>query len=389
EPTSKKRHTSELYRNNGDGTFTEISRDAGIVVTGVVKAVAAGDFDNDGRTDLYCSRFGEPNLLFRNAEPAADGGVRFVDVTTRAGVAEPQNSFPTWFFDYDNDGWLDLLVAGFAGFDGDSLDDVAADYVGIANNGTRCRLYRNRGDGTFDDVSERVGINRVILAMGANFGDIDNDGWLDCAFGTGEPTLSTLVPNRLFRNAGGQRFQDVTTAAGFGNIQKGHGIAFGDIDGDGDQDIAMTLGGAFEGDIYPNLLLRNPGHGNHWLTVRCEGVMSNRSAIGARIELTVSTPAGTLTLHRVVGTGGSFGSSTVQQEIGLGDAIEIEALRLHWPTSDTTTIITGVPLDAIIIVREDEPTFERIMPIDAPLPEPGGAPAHPHDHAGHDHHSMP
>jgi hypothetical protein len=383
EPTSKTRHASELFRNNGDGTFTEISRRAGVIVTGVVKAVTCGDFDNDDRLDLYISRFGEPNQLFRNAGPGADGNVRFVDVTASAGVAEPRNSFPTWFFDYDNDGWLDLLVAGFAGFDGDSLDDVAADYVGIANNGTPCHLYRNRGDGTFEDVSATVGIDRVILAMGANFGDVDNDGWLDCAFGTGEPTLSTLVPNRLFRNDGGTRFLDVTTAAGFGNVQKGHGIAFGDLDADGDQDIAVTLGGAYVGDIYPNLLLRNPGHGNHWLTVRCVGGTSNRSAVGARIAVTVRTPNGTRTIHRVVSTGGSFGSSTVQQEIGLGDAISIESLRIHWPTSGTSTTIDGVPLDAIVRVHEDQESFERITPVAAPLP--GGAPVHEHVHTAHDH----
>jgi len=381
EPTPTKKHYAQLWRNNGDGTFEDIAARARLNVSGIIKAATFGDYDNDGLLDLYVSRFGDTNQLLHHDGIDENGNVRFVDVTASAGVAEPLNSFPTWFFDYDNDGYLDLLVAGFAGFDGDSLAQVVADYLGAASDGTRCVLYRNNGDGTFEDVAPKLGLDHVLLAMGANFGDVDNDGWLDCAFGTGEPTMTTLVPNRLFRNAGGERFDDITTSSGFGNIQKGHGIAFGDLDHDGDQDIAITMGGAYEGDIYPNRLLRNPGHDHRWITVRCEGTTNNHFGVGARIAITVQRQAGERTIHRVVGTGGSFGSSSLQQEIGLGKATAITSMRVEWPASGTVDVFTDVPLDAVVLVREGAEKVERLTPPAAPLPEPGAA----HDHGGHHH----
>ena len=153
-------------------------------------------------------------------------------------------------------------------------------------------LYRNEGDGTFAEVSAETGLDRVILVMGANFGDLDGDGWLDAYFGTGMPDMRTLMPNRMYRNDGGRRFQDVTASGGFGHLQKGHGVSFGDLDGDGDQDVHQVLGAAFEGDVYENVLLENPGHGNHWLTLHLEGVRSNRDALGARVRVRVRRPAG-------------------------------------------------------------------------------------------------
>jgi hypothetical protein len=125
--------------------------------------------------------------------------------------------------------------------------------------------------------------------MGCNFGDLDNDGWLDFYVGTGDPSLSMLIPNRMFRNDGGKRFQEVTSSGGFGHLQKGHGISFADLDNDGDQDIHEEMGGAVSGDVAHNALYLNPGHGNHWITLKLEGVTSNRAAIGARIRAIVQT----------------------------------------------------------------------------------------------------
>ena len=112
---------------------------------------------------------------------------------------------------------------------------------------------------------------------------------------------------RMFRNAAGKRFQDVTTSGGFGHIQKGHGVGFGDFDNDGDQDIYSVMGGAFAGDVYQNVLFENPGHGNRWITIRLQGRESNRAAIGARIRITVNSRLGQRHIHSTVNSGGSFG----------------------------------------------------------------------------------
>lgn len=349
-------YPSQLFRNNGNGTFTDTASVAGIAVVGFVKGVTWGDYDNDDRLDLYVSRFEQTNLLFHNEGPAEDGQWTFRDVTATAGVAEPRNSFPTWFFDYDNDGWLDLFVAGFRV----SLGDVTAEYLGQSRTTGQPRLFHNQQDGTFLDVTEQTGLNSIMATMGSNFGDLDNDGFLDCYLGTGEESLEMLVPNRVFRNVAGTRFEDVTTAGGFGHVQKGHGVSFGDIDHDGDQDVYMVLGGAFEGDIAQNLLLLNPGHGNAWVTLRLRGSVSNRMAIGARIQVEVDTPNGARSIYATVGSGGTFGASTLQQEIGLGDATGIRQLTVIWPATGQRIEYRDVPLNQVLVVREESAIVEPV-----------------------------
>lgn len=341
----------ELFRNNGDGTFTECAAAHGVDIVGYVKGVASGDFNNDGRPDLYLSRRDGPNLLLRNDGPVAASGAvwRFTDVAPDLGVSGPDASFPCWFWDYDNDGWQDLGVTGYAILD---VGDVAADVLGRPHSAARARLYRNNGDGTFSDASRETGFNRVLHAMGCNFGDLDNDGWLDLYLGTGDPDFSTLIPNRMFRNDSGRRLQDVTTSGGFGQLQKGHGIAFGDIDNDGDQDIYSAVGGAVEADFYPNQLFANPGHGGRWLKIELEGVRTNRVALGARVKVVVRTPAGERVLHRTVGTGGSFGASPFRLEVGLGDAMSIERVEIFWPVTGETESVRGLELDHAYRVRE-------------------------------------
>jgi hypothetical protein len=314
---------SELYRNNGDGTFTDVASRMGVADLGFVKGAAWGDYDNDGYPDLYISRLGAPNILLHN-----ESGRGFRDVTKAAGVAEPIHSFATWFWDYDNDGWEDLFVAGFQTT---MLGDIAAVHLGLPSGAERPRLYRNNGNGTFTDATASARLDRVVLVMGANFGDLDNDGFLDCYLGTGEPDLRALLPNRMFRNAGGRLFQDVTTSGGFGHLQKGHGISFGDIDNDGDQDIYQVMGGAYEGDAFRNVLYRNPGHGNDWITLLLEGTRSNRAAIGARIKVIVELEQGTRDIHATVSSGGSFGASSLQAEIGLGKIRGIRQVDIQWP----------------------------------------------------------
>jgi hypothetical protein len=368
-------HPCELYRNNRDGTFTEMAAAAGVAVRAFVKGVACADYNNDGRPDLYLSIKGRTNLLFRNDGPPENGsGWRFTETAATAGVQLPLESFPTWFFDYDNDGWEDLFVAGYKIRD---VGDIAADYLGLPSQGERAKLYRNRGDGTFADVTREAHLDHVLQAMGSNFGDLDNDGWLDFYLGTGDPDLLTIVPNRMFRNADGKFFQDVTTSGGFGNLQKGHGVSFADLDNDGDQDVHEDMGGAVSSDVYPNVLFLNPGHDNHWIKLQLAGTKANRSGIGARIKVTLKRAAGERVIHRTVKTGGSFGCNPLRQEIGLGDAIAISSVEIRWPGSGTVQTLTGLQLDASYRVREDMKQAEPVLLKRFSFRLPG---AHTHHH---------
>jgi hypothetical protein len=193
--------------------------------------------------------------------------------------------------------------------------------------------------------------------MGSNFGDLDNDGWLDFYLGTGEPDLAALMPNRMFRNANGRKFQDVTTSGGFGHLQKGHGVSFADLDHDGDQDIYQVMGGAVEGDTYQNVLYENPGHGNSWIKLKLIGDKANRAAIGARLKLTVTDQGQRRDLYRVVCSGGSFGASPLRQEIGLGKALSVETLEITWPGSDTRQVLTNLPAGISVTIHEGNPQF--------------------------------
>jgi hypothetical protein len=352
----------ELFRNNGDGTFTECAAEHGLDVVGFVKGVASADYNNDGRPDLFVSRLDGPPLLFRNDGPAgADASARarwrFTEVGEAAGITHPLRSFPCWFFDYDNDGWADLFVTGYGIQD---VGDIAADYMGRPHSGQLARLYRNNRDGTFTDVSRECGVNKLLHTMGCNYGDLDNDGWLDFYVGTGDPDLATIIPNRMFRNDGGRRFLDVTTSGGFGQLQKGHGVAFGDINNSGTQDIYSVVGGAVEGDDYRHQLFANPGHGNHWVKLKLEGVRSNRAAMGARITLVVRGPDGERAIHRTVGSGGSFGASPMRQEIGIGKATSILRAEIFWPATGATQVVTGLAANRMYRIREGSAVPEPV-----------------------------
>jgi len=347
-------HPCELYRNNGNGTFTECAARFGLAVIAYVKGVASGDFNNDGRPDLYLSIRPGANRLYRNDGPVPKGGAatdgwRFTDVAAQAGVIEPEYSFPTWFFDFDNDGWQDIFVAGYAIR---NVGDIAADYLGLPHPAELPRLYRNRGDGTFTNVTVAMGLNRVLYTMGSNFGDLDNDGWLDFYLGTGDPDLGTLLPNLMFRNDAGRRFQDVTTAGGFGHLQKGHGVSFADLDNDGDQDVYIDIGGAYPTDKFRNALFLNPGHGHHWLKLRFEGVKSNRPGIGVRLRAEVDTPQGPRAIYKTVNTGGSFGANPFRQEIGLGAANVVRVLEVIWPATGLRQTFKDLPANQCYHIRE-------------------------------------
>ena len=343
---------SQLFRNLGDGTFAEVAEQAGVTNDDFAKACAWGDYDFDGDPDLYVSNFGGPNRLFRN-----NGDGTFTDVAPQHGLALPLRSFPAWFWDYDNDGALDLYVTGYEW----NVADVAATYIGLPALETEPdRLYKGDGRGGFREVGAATGAARITQPMGSNFGDIDNDGYPDFYLGTGYPAYEGLMPNLLFRNVGGERFVDITADAGVGHLQKGHGVAFADFDHDGDQDIFVELGGAYAGDVYANALFENPGNGNAWIAVKLEGTQSNRAGIGARIRAQVLDGGESRSVYKWVNSGGSFGASPLRQHLGLGSASVIEALEVHWPTSGIVQRFEAVIPNQFIAVREGSSEYQTL-----------------------------
>jgi hypothetical protein len=364
-------HSCEVWVNQRDGTFRDFARETGATIDRFVKGVVAGDYDDDGRVDLYFSCRSAMNVLLHNESSEQPPGFRFRDVTLEAGVGLPNMSFPALFFDYDDDGRLDLYVATNAGFLGDRVDDIGRFHLGLEIVSERPCLYHNLGNGRFRNVAAELGADRAIFTMGANFGDLDHDGWLDLYLGTGSPDLAALLPNRLFRNDGGRRFQDVTTASGTGHLQKGHGVVFADFDNDGDEDLFEHLGGGVSGDAYPAALFENPGNSNHHLTLRLRGTKANRMGLGARILVRVATGADERSIHRVCGTGGSFGTSPLRQEIGLGDADRIVFVEIVWPGSGTRQRLESLGLDRAYEITEGEPTPR---PLTFPRFQLGGEP---------------
>jgi hypothetical protein len=345
-------YPSQLFHNNGEGTFTDVASIAGVTNDRYAKGVTAGDYDNDGDLDLYVSNVG-PNRLYRN-----DGNMRFTDVGPELGVTGPEGrSFACWFFDVQNDGWLDLYVGAFDA----SLNDIAADALDKPFKASPPRLYLN-DHGTFTDVATKAGLEHAWLPMGAGFGDIDHDGFLDIYLATGDPGFQTLVPNVMLRNDGGTRFVDVTTAGGFGHLQKGHGVAFADLDDDGDQDVYNQLGGFYPGDGYSNALFRNPGNGHHFLYVQLEGTSSNRSGYGARVKILVEDQGQQRQIHRSVGSVSSFGGAPDRQEIGLGKADRILSLEVVWPDSGIRQTYEDVDMNQSVKIIEGDSTL-HIVPL--------------------------
>jgi hypothetical protein len=336
--------------------------------------VVWGDVNNDGLPDLYVSVIYGRNRLYVNRGGRSIEGWRFEERATAAGVERPIASFPTWFWDFDQDGWEDLLVLSY---DVNSAmhEMVAREFLGLPLSTMQdgrtiavepSRLYRNNGDGSFSDVTRRAGLeDKVIYAMGSNHGDLDNDGWIDFYLGTGNPDLRSVIPNRMFRNVAGAEFEEVTLPGGFGHLQKGHATAFADLDRDGDEDIYMVIGGAYEGDIGTSVLFENPGWPkNAWITLELEGRAANRSAIGARVAIEVADAGGaTRTLRRTVRTGGSFGAGSLQLHVGLGRATGLRQVRIEWPDSTrSTTSYTNLALGRSYRIIQGEAPVELVRP---------------------------
>jgi hypothetical protein len=346
------RQQNRLYHNKKDGTFENLATQAG--VEGDAKRQGKGcnwiDFDNDGYSDLFVNNLRDTGRLYRNNR---DG--TFTEITSAAGIDGPKQGFSCWAWDYDNDGWLDLFATCYDR----SLEDVVKGLLGEPHGRYSNRLFRNREGKGFENVTKEAGLDMVFQTMGSNFADFDNDGFLDIYLATGEPNLATLIPNRMFKNVEGKRFAEITGTSGTGHLQKGHGVACGDWDRDGDVDLFVEMGGTTNGDQYHNVLFENPGQGNNWLTIKLVGEKTNRAAIGARVKL-ITAGDHPQTIHRVISSGSSFGANPLLQTIGIGRAQRIAQLEIRWPASATTQIFRDIAANQAIEITEFATAYRKL-----------------------------
>lgn len=327
-----------LYRNNGNGTFSNVTKSAKIYQPGGKNlSVGASDFDHDGWLDLFVANDGVETYLYRNNRNGT-----FTDVAMTTGIALTGDGLTMAAMcishgDYDNDGNFDLYISDFQ-----AVPD---------------RVFRNDGKGFYDEVSDAVGVaeaTRSVLSFGGGFFDSDNDGWLDIFIANGhvypeveqaEPKVRYKQINQLFRNDGKGLFVEVTKTAGdgFRIPYAARGAAFADFDNDGDIDIVVANNND------PPLLLRNSGGtGNHFLNFRLIGSKSNRDATGARIKVR----AGGLTQVREISAGGSyFSHSDLRAHFGIGSNTSAESVEVVWP-SGHRQVFRGVAADKFYTLDE-------------------------------------
>ena len=339
EPDQFKPVTCLVYHNNGDGTFTDVSRHCGIAsAPGKALGLSINDFDRDGWPDIFIANDSFPGQLFRNNH---DG--TFTEVALARGLAYDQDGkvfagMGTDFADYDNDGWPDVFV--------DALGNQ------------KYALYRNN-NGTFEYISDSSGIGRITAlhsGWGAGMIDNDNDGWRDLFVAQGhvmdnielmQPSLRYREPLLLMKNTAG-KFRDVSRESGapFQVPLAARGVAFGDLDNDGFLDVAINCN---DGEA---IVLRNQGgNRNHWLSVNLIGSQSNRHGIGARLRLVT---AGGLEQHAFASTAGSYLSASDKRvHFGLGSSNEARLLEIAWP-SGVTQSLKSVAADQIVTVTEPE-----------------------------------
>jgi len=339
----------QLFRNDGVGAdgvsrFVDIAVAAGVDERSFVKGVSWGDFNNDRFPDLYLSCFGTPNRLFQNR-----GDGTFTDVAAALGVAMPLACFPTWFWDYNNDGHLDLFVSSFVWHSGAYLHYYQGKTL---DRRWIPKLYENDGKGGFVDVTTEAGLEIPMMPMGSNFGDLDNNGFADIYLGTGSPNFGGIVPNLLLMNEDGKKFVDRTTVSGMGHLQKGHGVAFSDFDGDGDLDVFEQMGGAYPSDQFYDAVFENPGFGNHWLEVRLKGTASNSYGVGCRVRAVITESGVQRSVYTWLNSGGSFGANRLVAHLGLGKASAVDRLEVFWPLTGVTQSFEDIDVDQYIVVTE-------------------------------------
>jgi hypothetical protein len=337
---------SFLYHNNGDGTFTEVSKGTDIAKSiGKGLGVVATDINNDGRMDLFVANDTVQNFLFVNRGPDESGKTRWEEMALQAGVAFSENGQPRSGMgvdanDFGNTGWQDLFVA--------NVDQEMFS------------LYQNNKDETFSDVAYQHGVSqatRLLSGWGLKYFDYDNDGAVDLLLANGHPDdmigryskqVRYKEPLLLFHQGVDRKLKNVSADAGpvFQQFFPARGLAVGDYDNDGALDVVLMNNGG-----PPVLLKNNAAKGNHWLGLKLEGVTCNRDAIGARIMW----KTGGKTRYRFKNNGGSYLSSHDPREVlGLGTALKVDELEVHWPPpSKQVSKFSNLPIDRYIRIAEN------------------------------------
>lgn len=388
------RQPESLLRNNGNGTFTDVTKKAGLLQYSPSHSATWADFDNDGFLDLIVGY--ETGSLDQLSDSTWKGKVTkhktkvyrnnqnegFIDVTATCGLAVTSWVKGVTTLDYNKDGKQDVYLSIFnddnrmyknvsttgtilfenasvqtqtqqpkfsfptvsADFNNDGWpdlfvagyhtiqQDVPNEYLSNIEPLYPCYTYINQGDGTFR-VDSSFMLPQSIMAMSLNVADLDNDGFVDIYMGTGAGMFTSLFPNIMLKNVDGKRWADVTTASRLGHLQKCHGIAMGDVDRDGDIDMYVELGGLFLGDFFWNALYQNElVEKKKWVNIKLEGETSNKLAIGATIVINYTEKGIAKTIWRAVNNGGSYGASPIEQHIGLNSADAITNVTVMWPS---------------------------------------------------------
>ena len=335
-----------LYHNNGDGTFTDVSKKAGMweTIGTYALSVSVSDIDNDGWPDIYVANDSTAATFYQNQK---DG--TFKDMAIEAGIAyspdgKPQAGMGVSIGDFNRDGLLDIVKTNFAG-DTDSL-------------------YLNLGDGTFEDHTylSGLGVNTRYLGWGVGFFDMDNDGWLDILISNGHvyPEVDGTHIDApyaqhkyLYRNLRNGQFEEVTAQGGRGinDAATARGCAFGDFDNDGDMDVVVNCVNAL-----PQLLRcdATPGSGpaRNWIKVRLVGVKSNRTGVGARISITTATNGKPFVQIEEVRSGGSYYSQNdLRIHFGLDQSAKADVVEIRWP-SGTVDTLKDLAANHLYVVQE-------------------------------------